>query len=101
MLFDTENGTILPATNAPFKTSKTNFQPRVSATWAPGASRKTVVRGGFGLVVGPGQTEDQIQPIESDRISSTLSGHTSQPVAIRHLTLERLPRASSNNDAPS
>jgi Carboxypeptidase regulatory-like domain/TonB dependent receptor len=74
VLFDTENGVILPNTTTPFKTSKTNFQPRVSATWAPGNSRKTVVRGGFGLVVGPGQTEDQIQPIESDRISSTISG---------------------------
>jgi hypothetical protein len=74
VLFDTERGVIRPATDAPYKTSKTNFQPRVSATWAPGLSRKTVVRGGFGLVVGPGQTEDQIQPIESDRISSTLSG---------------------------
>jgi hypothetical protein len=34
------------------------------------------VRGGFGLYVGPGQTEDQIQPIESDRISTTLGGGT-------------------------
>jgi hypothetical protein len=32
------------------------------------------VRGGFGLYAGPGQTEDQIQPIESDRISTTTSG---------------------------
>src|SRR5205814_8724233 len=39
-------------------------------TYAPG---KTVFRGGFGVFVGPGQTEDQIQPVESDRVSSTLS----------------------------
>lgn len=32
-----------------------------------------MLRGGFGIFYGPGQTEDQIQPIESDRISSTLS----------------------------
>src|SRR5262249_58660240 len=33
----------------------------------------TVFRGGFGIFVGPGQTEDQIQPIEADRISTTVS----------------------------
>src|ERR1044071_5705499 len=37
----------------------------------------TVLRGGFGIFYGPGQTEDQIQPIESDRISSTF---TSNPI---------------------
>src|SRR6476659_9508757 len=31
------------------------------------------MRSGFGIFVGPGQTEDQIQPVESDRVSSTLS----------------------------
>src|SRR6185503_19346085 len=36
---------------------------------------RTVLRGGFGLFYGPGQTEDQIQPIESDRISSTFTGN--------------------------
>src|SRR5258705_8700848 len=34
---------------------------------------KTVFRGGFGIFVGPGQTEDQVQPIEAERISTTLS----------------------------
>jgi hypothetical protein len=38
-----------------------------------------VFRTGFGIFVGPGQTEDQIQPVESDRISSTLS-NTTYPV---------------------
>jgi hypothetical protein len=32
-----------------------------------------VLRGGFGIFYGPGQTKDQIQPIESDRVSSTLT----------------------------
>ena len=36
-------------------------------------NEKTVLRGGFGIFVGPGQTEDQIQPIEAERISTTLS----------------------------
>ena len=34
---------------------------------------KTVLRSGFGVFVGPGQGEDLIQPIESDRVSTTLS----------------------------
>jgi hypothetical protein len=72
--FDAENGVVLPSDTAPFRTAKNNFQPRVSFTWTPSQSRRTVLRGGFGLLVGPGQTEDQIQPIESDRISSTISG---------------------------
>jgi hypothetical protein len=41
-------------------------------TWATNHSR-TLLRGGFGIFYGPGQVEDQLQPIESDRISSTLS----------------------------
>jgi len=33
-----------------------------------------VIRGGFGLFVGPGQTEDQVQAVaDSDRVSTTLS----------------------------
>src|SRR6185295_10215706 len=51
---------------------KNSFQPRVGATYSPKTS--TVFRGGFGVFVGPGQTEDQIQPIEAERISTTASG---------------------------
>jgi hypothetical protein len=68
--FNTATGTIDPNTTPLFESKKTNFQPRVSATYAAG---NTVVRGGFGIFVGPGQGEDQIQPIESDRVSTTLS----------------------------
>src|SRR4051812_16937667 len=58
--------------STPFYITKTNsFQPRVSSTYS--LTDKTVLRGGFGIFVGPGQTEDQIQPVEAERISTTLS----------------------------
>jgi len=69
--YNVDTGTIDPNTTALFEGRKNSFQPRVSATYAPTA--KTVFRGGFGMFVGPGQTEDQVQPVESDRIASTFS----------------------------
>jgi hypothetical protein len=55
-----------------FKSTTTNLQPRVGATLM--ATEKTILRGGFGLFLGPGQTEDQIQTIaDSDRVSATLT----------------------------
>jgi carboxypeptidase family protein len=82
VLFDIRNGTLRPPTEDAFQSSKTNFGPRISMTWSPkpngggffGGGR-TVLRGGFGIFYGPGQTEDQIQPIESDRISSTFTSN--------------------------
>ena len=68
--FNVDTGVIDPNTTPLYSSRKNNFQPRVSLTYAPG---KTVFRTGFGIFVGPGQTEDQIQPVESDRISSSLS----------------------------
>ena len=67
--FNIDTGEIDPDTTPFFKTKKNSFQPRVSSTYA--MSDKTVLRGGFGIFVGPGQTEDQIQPIEAERISTT------------------------------
>src|SRR5262249_51429354 len=70
--FNIDTGVIDPNTTRLFKSTKTNLQPRVGATFA--ATERTVLRGGFGLFVGPGQTEDQIQPAaDSDRISTTLT----------------------------
>ena len=68
--FNIETGQIDPNTTTLHGSNKDNFQPRVSMTYAPG---KTVFRSGFGIFVGPGQGEDLIQPIESDRVNTTLS----------------------------
>jgi hypothetical protein len=70
--FNIETGQIDPDTTPFYRSKKNNFQPRVSFTYSP--AEKTVFKGGFGILVGPGQTEDQIQPIEAERISTTLTG---------------------------
>jgi len=69
--FNIDNGNLDPDTTPLYDSLKTNWQPRLAATYNVGG--RTVVRGGFGIFVGPGQTEDQIQPIEAERISTTLS----------------------------
>ena len=69
--FNIDTGTIDPQTTPLLTMKKDNFQPRVSMTYSPTAT--TVIRGGVGIFVGPGQTEDQIQPIESERINTTLT----------------------------
>jgi hypothetical protein len=78
--FDLPTGTILDPNGPVLNSKKNNFGPRVALTWSPNLSGtgffgggRTVIRGGWGLYYGPGQTEDQIQPIESDRISSTIT----------------------------
>lgn len=84
VLFDIRTGALRPATEDAYQSSKTNFGPRIAMTWSPNTNGagffgggRTVLRGGFGIFYGPGQTEDQIQPIESDRVSSTF---TSNPI---------------------
>jgi hypothetical protein len=69
--FNVETGSIDPQDTPFYQSKKNNFQPRVSATFSP--SSRTVLRGGVGIFVGPGQTEDQIQPIEAERISTTVT----------------------------
>jgi hypothetical protein len=69
--FNIDTGVLDPDTTPFYHSKKNNFQPRFAATFAP--SGKTVIRGGVGVFVGPGQTEDQIQPVEAERISTTVS----------------------------
>ncbi len=69
--FNIETGQLDPDTTPFYQSKKNNFQPRVSTTFAP--VEKTLLRAGFGIFVGPGQTEDQVQPVEAERISTTIS----------------------------
>jgi Carboxypeptidase regulatory-like domain len=77
VLFNPQTG-LLDSPTRNFTDNKHAFGPRVGMTWSPkSGGRSTVLRGGFGIFYGPGQVEDQIQPIESDRISSTISSGAS------------------------
>ena len=84
--FNIDTGLLDPSTTPFLTMKKNNIQPRLSATWS--VSPKTVVKAGGGIFVGPGQTEDQIQPIEAERISTTVTSGTLlafpvDPAAIR------------------
>ena len=58
----------------PYAVSKLNFGPRLSFAWSPTALKnKTVFRIGAGYYYGPGQLEDQIQPLLDDVASMTLT----------------------------
>jgi hypothetical protein len=79
--FDIVTGKLRDSSGDPYISKKNNFGPRVALTWSPNpnghglfSGGNTVLRGGVGIYYGPGQTEDQIQPVESNRVSSTLNG---------------------------
>jgi hypothetical protein len=77
----TSPGCDLPNTTAWYQSSKLNFGPRLAFTWSPEAFKnKSVFRIGAGYYYGPGQTEDQVQPIDSDRASRTLSSGVAFPI---------------------
>ncbi|HEY7337402.1 MAG TPA: carboxypeptidase regulatory-like domain-containing protein [Bryobacteraceae bacterium] len=71
----------LPNTTPWYSSSKLNFGPRLAFSWAPERFKnKSVFRIGAGYYYGPGQTEDQIQPIDSDRATRTLTTNIAWPV---------------------
>ncbi len=84
VLFNIDTGTLKDPSTDFYKSPKNNFLPRVSVAWSPNQG-KTSFRGGFGISVGPGQTEDLMQPIESDRISTSLTSGTfpANPATLR------------------
>ena len=76
VLYNIVTGTLDAPGSRPFyKTSKAAFGPRLGISWSPTAlNGKTTFRIGGGYYYGPGQGEDLIQPIESDRVSTTAAG---------------------------
>jgi hypothetical protein len=76
VLYNTVTGGLDAPGSRPFyQTGKTNFAPRLGLSWSPkGMGGKTVFRVGGGYNFGPGQGEDLIQPIESDRVSTSAVG---------------------------
>lgn len=77
---NTHPGCDLSGATAWYKSSKKNFGPRLALTWNPERLKKTVFRIGGGYYYGPGQTEDQVQPIDSDRASRTLTTNVAWPI---------------------
>jgi hypothetical protein len=72
VLFDINTGKLREPGSSFYKSSPTNFGPRVGISVSPNG--KTAFRGGFGIYYGPGQGEDLIQPIESDLINVLSNG---------------------------
>lgn len=74
VVFQALTGKLLPPNTQWYDSSPYNFGPRLALSWSPQRfGNKTVFRVGAGYYYGPGQTEDQLQPAESDRISTTIS----------------------------
>jgi len=80
--FDMNTGTLdLNPNRQWYSSSKTNFGPRLAFTWSPGRFKgNTVFRIGAGYYYGPGQSEDQVQLIDSDRVTVTKTSGVAFPV---------------------
>ena len=76
VLYNTVTGGLDAPGSRPFyQSSKAAFGPRLGLAWSPARfNGKTAFRVGGGYYYGPGQGEDLIQPIESDRVSTSASG---------------------------
>lgn len=80
--FDMTTGDLDRNPNRPwYGAHKANFGPRLAFTWAPQRFEgNTVFRIGAGYYYGPGQTEDQVQPIDSDRVTVTQTTNIAFPM---------------------
>jgi hypothetical protein len=79
--FNIITGQIDPPDTPYYESSKLNFAPRLAFAYSPkGLNGNTVFRVGGGYFFGPGQPEDTIQPLESDRISRTLTSSIQYPL---------------------
>ena len=79
--FNIVTGQIDPSDTPYYESSKLNFGPRVGIAYSPSRFKGDFVfRIGAGYFFGPGQPEDTIQPLESDRISRTLTSNIQYPL---------------------
>ena len=86
----------------PYSTSKLNFGPRLALAWSPLRSNgKTVLRLGGGYYYGPGQGEDQIQPLLNDTANQTLTtGNIGYPINIPAQLATFVPGSANANYQP-
>jgi hypothetical protein len=78
---DTVTGLRTPGNADPYRAEKLDFDPRLAFTWAPRAlQNRTVFRIGAGYYRGPGQSEDQNQPILNDIANQTFSTGVAYPI---------------------
>jgi len=81
VIFDTVRGILLPPSTPFYRSSRANMGPRLAFSWSPkGLENRTVLRIGAGYYYGPGQTEDLLQPIESDRVTVLLGPGAAYPI---------------------
>lgn len=93
-LFDAGQVKLLDRTTPMFRSDKRAFAPRFGFTWAPARlQNRTVFRIGGGIYFGPGQYEDQVQPIESDVDRFNLTGQR-YPLDFAALAAEARPPQS-------
>jgi hypothetical protein len=86
----------------PYATSKLSFGPRLAFAWSPEAFKnRTVFRIGAGYYYGPGQTEDNIQPILNNVPSQTLTtGNIGFPLNTAAALAAFVPGSSNANYQP-
>ena len=76
---DTLTGQRTPGNADPYRAEKLGFSPRLALTWSPLGNR-TVIRIGAGYYRGPGQGEDQNQPILNDVVNQTFATGAAYPI---------------------